>query len=140
MKQIGLKDVMSNMVISMREDGFIMSSAAGTARYDAYGTRRTVTGIPEYFPVSLHVEDRTPKGDSSVGGNISKEVRQWSEKSEQVADVIDKHLYDFPEIDLSNLDGKRVAIHLGTRYTVISGLVKPDAIPSMLKMRKSDGE
>jgi hypothetical protein len=35
------------------DEGIELQSAAGTAKYDAWGARREVNGIPEYFPSPL---------------------------------------------------------------------------------------
>lgn len=50
-----LKDVMNSLRIVMLEDGYELHNEAGSAKYDAYGIRGEVHGIPEYFPISLSV-------------------------------------------------------------------------------------
>ncbi|ECS2602547.1 hypothetical protein AB4G24_004788, partial [Salmonella enterica] len=42
------------------DEGIELQSAAGTAKYDAWGARREVNGIPEYFPSSVTVNKRQP--------------------------------------------------------------------------------
>lgn len=68
---------------------------------------------------------------------ISKEVRQWAEVSESVADTIDKHLSEYPGFDHAQADGKTVVFHLGTRYTVIAGFIPPDTLLQLLGNKES---
>lgn len=56
MKQLPLRDVMRNLGITVTKDGYELSNPAGTARYDLHGVRTTVSGIPEYFPITLSVK------------------------------------------------------------------------------------
>ncbi|WP_129543848.1 hypothetical protein [Serratia sp. 1D1416] len=56
MKQLPLREVMRNLGITVTKDGYELSSPAGTARYDLHGVRTTVSGIPEYFPITLSVK------------------------------------------------------------------------------------
>lgn len=53
MKNLPLREAMARMSISITEDGFEITSPAGTALYDHHGSRTTVIGIPEYFPLQL---------------------------------------------------------------------------------------
>ena len=55
-----LRDVMGGKLqLIIVDDGYELSSAAGVARYDRWGVRTTVHGIPEYFPVTLAVKDKS---------------------------------------------------------------------------------
>lgn len=56
MKQLPLREVMHNLGITVTKDGYELSNPAGTARYDLHGVRTTVSGIPEYFPITLSVK------------------------------------------------------------------------------------
>jgi len=56
MKQLPLRDVMRNLGITVTKDGYELSNPAGTARYDLHSVRTTVSGIPEYFPITLSVK------------------------------------------------------------------------------------
>lgn len=56
MKSVQLKDVMASLRIVAIETGYEVHNAAGTAKYDPWGYRREVNGIPEYFPDRLNVE------------------------------------------------------------------------------------
>lgn len=56
MKQLPLREVMRNLGVTVTDDGYELSNPAGTARYDLHGVRTTVSGIPEYFPITLSVK------------------------------------------------------------------------------------
>lgn len=59
MKQLPLKDVMRHFAVTINKDGYEISNPAGTAQYDHHGVRTTVNGIPEYFPITLAVKDKS---------------------------------------------------------------------------------
>lgn len=59
-KPLSLKDAMSSLHIDETDEGIELQSAAGTAKYDAWGVRCKVNGIPEYFPSSISVNNRPP--------------------------------------------------------------------------------
>ncbi|WP_226869026.1 phage tail tip fiber protein [Enterobacter hormaechei] len=54
-KTLSLKDAMRSLHVIETDEGIELQSAAGTAKYDAWGARREVNGIPEYFPSSVTV-------------------------------------------------------------------------------------
>ncbi|MGO2461847.1 MAG: hypothetical protein ACTH8P_16825 [Ewingella sp.] len=56
MKSVQLKDVMASLRIVAIETGYEVHNAAGIAKYDVWGCRGEVNGIPEYFPVRIGVE------------------------------------------------------------------------------------
>lgn len=58
-KQLPLKDVMRHFAVTINKDGYEISNPAGTAQYDHHGVRTTVNGIPEYFPITLAVKDKS---------------------------------------------------------------------------------
>lgn len=66
MKSIQLKDVMASLRIAAIKDGYEVHNAAGSAKYDVWGYRREVNGIPEYFPDRLSVEG----GSISIGNGV----------------------------------------------------------------------
>lgn len=71
MKQKSLRDVMdSQLQVTIAEDGYELSSPAGIARYDKWGYRTTVSGIPEYFPASISVKGSAPQPKAHMGGFI----------------------------------------------------------------------
>ncbi|GFQ13531.1 hypothetical protein MH17539M_46350 [Enterobacter hormaechei] len=49
---------MRSLHVIETDEGIELQSAAGTAKYDAWGARREVNGIPEYFPSSVTVNKR----------------------------------------------------------------------------------
>lgn len=51
---------MRSLHVIETDEGIELQSAAGTAKYDAWGARREVNGIPEYFPSSVTVNKRQP--------------------------------------------------------------------------------
>ena len=57
-KTLSLKDAMRILHVIETDEGIELQSAAGTAKYDAWGARREVNGIPEYFPSSVTVNKR----------------------------------------------------------------------------------
>ncbi len=57
-KTLSLKDAMHSLHVIETDEGIELQSAAGTAKYDAWGARREVNGIPEYFPSSVTVNKR----------------------------------------------------------------------------------
>ncbi|SAE32521.1 Uncharacterised protein [Enterobacter hormaechei] len=59
-KTLSLKDAMRSLHVIETDEGIELQSAAGTAKYDAWGARREVNGIPEYFPSSVTVNKRQP--------------------------------------------------------------------------------
>ncbi|WP_347254374.1 hypothetical protein [Leminorella grimontii] len=64
MKKLNLNDVMAYMKVTITETGYEISSPAGSAQYDAWGSRTTVNGIPEHFPRSLTVKQ--PKAEKVI--------------------------------------------------------------------------
>ncbi|WP_367376591.1 hypothetical protein [Hafnia alvei] len=70
MKHLSLKDVMLTMKVTVMDNGYQITNPAGTAQYDAWGSRMNVNGIPEYFPLSLSVAgvaDKQTKGTITQG-------------------------------------------------------------------------
>ncbi|MEQ4874003.1 hypothetical protein ABN151_00410 [Klebsiella oxytoca] len=67
-KRLRLVDVMRSLNITLKEEGFEIENAAGKAFYDKSGIRGIVVGIPEYFPISLSIYDKSkpvPKAERS---------------------------------------------------------------------------
>ncbi|WP_223862534.1 phage tail tip fiber protein [Enterobacter ludwigii] len=60
MKHLPLKAVMTGLEIIETDEGCELHSPAGEAKYDAWGARREVNGIPEYFPLSISMKKRVP--------------------------------------------------------------------------------
>ncbi|WP_258318446.1 Fur-regulated protein [Enterobacter ludwigii] len=51
---------MTGLEIIETDEGCELHSPAGEAKYDAWGARREVNGIPEYFPLSISMKKRVP--------------------------------------------------------------------------------
>ncbi|WP_447871166.1 hypothetical protein [Serratia fonticola] len=66
MKQLQLKDAMHRLTITVNDSGYEVSNPAGTAQYDAWGARTTVNGIPEYFPLSISVNDNSKRESAEL--------------------------------------------------------------------------
>lgn len=60
MKHLPLKVVMTGLEIIKTDEGYELHSPAGEAKYDAWGVRREVNGIPEYFPSSISMKYCVP--------------------------------------------------------------------------------
>ncbi|MEQ3291105.1 hypothetical protein [Klebsiella oxytoca] len=77
-KRLRLVDVMRSLNIILKEEGFVIENAAGKAFYDKSGIRGIVEGIPEYFPISLSVDDKSkpmPKAEQSKAlQNLDEQV------------------------------------------------------------------
>lgn len=58
MKHLPLKAVMARLEIIETDEGYELHSSAGEAKYDVWGARREVRGIPEYFPSSISMKKR----------------------------------------------------------------------------------
>jgi hypothetical protein len=67
MKKLSLRDVMFHQRLVILGDGFCIANSAGSANYDKFGQRTTVSGIPEYFPLSLIIDNKTSGTLVSVG-------------------------------------------------------------------------
>ncbi|QBX68702.1 hypothetical protein [Serratia quinivorans] len=82
MKQKSLRDVMdSQLQVTIAEDGYELSNSAGIARYDKWGYRTTVSGTPEYFPVSISVKGSAQQAKAHMGefidtGAMSEHARK----------------------------------------------------------------
>lgn len=75
MKQKSLHDVMGGLLqVTITDNGYEISHAAGVACYDSFGYRTTVNGIPEYFPKSISVKGSGPLANLHVGGHIGKRL------------------------------------------------------------------
>lgn len=75
MKQLPLKDVMRHFAVTINKDGYEVTNPAGTAQYDHHGVRTTVNGIPEYFPITLAVKDKSRLADGGLIGAADLTVK-----------------------------------------------------------------
>jgi hypothetical protein len=91
MKRIQLKDVMSSLRIVANETGYEVHNAAGSAKYDAWGYRREVNGIPEYFPDKISMEG---KAKSSSASQIKVNLNLDTTDAQKALDDIQKIIND----------------------------------------------
>ncbi|TBM25085.1 hypothetical protein [Hafnia alvei] len=83
MKHLTLRDVMARMSITVNGDGFEVTNPAGTAQYDAWGSRTTVNGVPEYFPLQLSVSGMASfETTAPHGGGYSASIQVEADTSE----------------------------------------------------------
>lgn len=67
MKHLPLKAVMTGLEIIKTDEGYELHSPAGEAKYDAWGVRCEVNGIPEYFPSSISMKYCMPAATVDKG-------------------------------------------------------------------------
>lgn len=93
MKHLPLKAVMTGLEIIETDEGYELHSPAGEAKYDAWGSRREVNGIPEYFPSSISMKKREP---AATGDNKNYksgfEIAIDAGDAAKAIDEIDKHI------------------------------------------------
>lgn len=80
MKRLPLKTVMNSLRIVTLECGYELHNAAGTAKYDAWGVREEVHGIPEYFPVTISL-----KGPDFAAPSVTGNAQSIIENAEALA-------------------------------------------------------
>lgn len=86
---------MARMSITVNGDGFEVTNPAGTAQYDAWGSRATVNGVPEYFPLQLSVsgmasfETTAPHGGGySASIQIEADTSELEKKLDEINNLI----------------------------------------------------
>ncbi|MFO6493556.1 hypothetical protein [Hafnia alvei] len=145
MKHLTLRDVMARMSITVNGDGFEVTNPAGTAQYDAWGSRTTVNGIPEYFPLQLSVsgvasfENTAPSGgycsmSMGVVGSNSPEsspihTNKRATETKPIQTLSIKVEADISELE-KKLDEINNLIKNSTAFELINGqaFIKPAAI------------
>nr|WP_279078537.1 hypothetical protein [Hafnia alvei] len=145
MKHLTLRDVMARMSITVNGDGFEVTNPAGTAQYDAWGSRTTVNGIPEYFPLQLSVsggasfETTAPSGGyysmgmGVVGSNSSEpspiHINKGAAETKPSKTLSIKVEFDTSELE-KKLAGINNLIKNSTAFELINGqvFIKPAAI------------
>lgn len=91
MKHLPPKTVMTRLNIIVTDEGYELESPAGTAKYDAWGARSEVNGIPEYFPASVSVENReSAKPGAKYSSGLSMAIE--SGDANKVIELIDEHI------------------------------------------------
>lgn len=73
MKQVQLKDAMQSLRVVVTDSGYELHSASGMAKYDQWGHRREVSGIPEYFPCNLTIDGKE-KASPTPGPNSKNDA------------------------------------------------------------------
>ncbi|HEM8019703.1 TPA: DUF1983 domain-containing protein [Enterobacter chengduensis] len=84
---------MTGLEIIETDEGYELHSPAGEAKYDAWGARREVNGIPEYFPSSISIKNRKP---AETGDNKNYksgfEIAIDTGDAAKAIDEIDEHI------------------------------------------------
>ncbi|MFK3912027.1 DUF1983 domain-containing protein [Enterobacter cancerogenus] len=94
MKQVQLKHAMRLQHLSITDDGFTIQNGAGRANYDKFGLRTTVDGIPEYFPMTLAIDNRIATevisvGEANLGGPIKIGIEIDTTDAQKALDELD---------------------------------------------------
>ncbi|HHA2017109.1 TPA: DUF1983 domain-containing protein [Enterobacter kobei] len=93
MKHLPLKAVMTGLEIIETNEGYELHSPAGEAKYDAWGARREVNGIPEYFPSSISMKKRVPAAtDDNKNYKSGFEIAIEAGDTAKAIDEIDEHI------------------------------------------------
>lgn len=118
MKHLSLKDVMLTMKITVMDNGYQITNPAGTAQYDAWGSRMTVNGIPEYFPQFLSVE-----------GQVAEKTKDTAAKTKPSQTLSIKVEVDTSELE-KKLDEINNPIKNSAVFELINGkvFIKPATI------------
>jgi len=124
MKHLTLRDVMARMSITVNGDGFEVTNPAGTAQYDTWGSRMTVNGIPEYFPLQLSVSGLV-SGEASVQRSMSMGVAK-TKPSQTLSIKVEVDTSEFEK----KLDEINNLIKNSTAFDLINGqvFIKPATI------------
>ena len=128
MKHLSLRDVMASMSITVNGDGFEVTNPAGTAQYDAWGSRTTVNGIPEYFPLQLSGSGLvSSKTTAPHGGCYTMNMGVAKTKPSQTLSI--KVEVDTSELE-EKLDEINNLIKNSTAFELINGqvFIKPATI------------
>lgn len=135
MKHLSLKDVMATLKVTIKADGYELSSPAGSANYDAWGSRTTVNGVPEYFPLMLQADNHqniaaeTPSNINAMTGmeDYAKEsIRDRYQREVDIANSIDNFKHKHAAFSMAKLEGKTVVTFLANRFTVFGESFTPD--------------
>jgi len=137
MKRLPLKTVMNSLRIVTLECGYELHNAAGTAKYDAWGIREEVHGIPEYFPISISLKGPDiPASDTNE--TSSEKVAEPSlgdllAMQKAIADQLDHFKDCWGQRLGTSSEGKTPVIMLSDRYTVIGGGYTPEEIKAAVE-------
>jgi len=128
MKRLPLKTVMNSLRIVMLECGYELHNAAGTAKYDEWGVREEVHGIPEYFPITISL-----KGPDFAAPSVNAEdsIEQVEFKADRFA-VIGTALSTIKN-EQARINGAEVKTRLSDdmREAVIDAVRESDLFKSL---------
>ncbi|WP_312411576.1 DUF1983 domain-containing protein [Pseudescherichia sp.] len=132
MKRLPLKTVMNSLRIVTLECGYELHNAAGTAKYDAWGVREEVHGVPEYFPVSISLKGpdfAAPDTNESSPEKITEpSLGDLLEMQKAIADQLDCFRGRWEQKLGTSSEGKVPVVMLGDRYVAIGGGYTPEEI------------
>lgn len=118
MKHLSLRNVMASMSITVNGDGFEVTNPAGTAQYDAWGSRTTVIGIPEYFPLKISAPEVLAGNADSEHSNDHLRHSLWhptnNEQTHDNGKVIDKVVVQI-DVDISDAQQKLEELNASIR-------------------------
>lgn len=145
MKHLSLKDVMARMSIFLTDDGFEINTPAGTALYDHHGSRTTVIGIPEYFPLKISAPEVLAGNADSEHSNDHLRHSLWhptnNEQTHDNGKVIDKVVVQI-DVDISDAQQKLEELNASIRgsdaFNVFSGamFLCPATMPRLLANKR----
>ena len=132
MKRLPLKTVMNSLRIVTLECGYELHNAAGTAKYDAWGVREEVHGIPEYFPVTISLKGpdfAAPDTNETSSEKITEpSLGDLLAMQKAIADQLDHFKGCWEQRLGTSSEGKTAVIMLSDRYTAIGGGYTPEEI------------
>lgn len=145
MKHLSLRNVMASMSITVNGDGFEVTNPAGTAQYDAWGSRTTVIGIPEYFPLKISAPEVLAGNADSEHSNDHLRHSLWhptnNEQTHDNGKVIDKVVVQI-DVDISDAQQKLEELNASIRgsdaFNVFSGamFLCPATMPRLLANKR----
>jgi|GEM_PF-508460 len=137
MKRLPLKTVMNSLRIVTLECGYELHNAAGTAKYDAWGVRGEVHGIPEYFPVTISLKGpdfAAPDTNETSSEKITEpSLGDLLAMQKAIADQLDHFKGCWEQRLGTSSEGKTAVIMLSDRYTAIGGGYTPEEISAAVE-------
>lgn len=137
MKRLPLKTVMNSLRIVTLECGYELHNAAGTAKYDAWGARGEVHGIPEYFPVTISLKGpdfAAPDTNEASPEKITEpSLGDLLAMQKAIADQLDHFKGCWEQHLGTSSEGKTPVIMLSDRYTAIGGGYTPEEISAAVE-------
>jgi len=137
MKLLPLKTVMNSLRIVTLECGYELHNAAGTAKYDAWGVREEVHGIPEYFPVTISLKGpdfAAPDTNEARPEKITEpSLGDLLAMQKAIADQLDCFRSCWEQKLGTPSEGKVPVVMLGGRYTAIGGGYTPEEVKAAVE-------